>query len=95
VRGRLASVGYRIVGTPPARDAPKKERLLWLRRYYLRMLLLALPAYVLAVIFLSTPWIWIVLGVGILLWVQGFASLSFQIRRESRRAATPSSHSAG
>jgi hypothetical protein len=85
--GRLASAGYRILGTPPAPDAPRKARLLWLRGYYLRMLPLSLLAYVLMAIVLPTPWAWIVPAVSALLWLQGFVSLSLRIRREGRQGS--------
>jgi hypothetical protein len=83
--GRLVSAGYRIIGTPPGAGAPRKERLLWLRRYYLRMVPLALAGYVLVAVFLPAPWAWAVPAGGALLWMQGFASLSRRIRREDRR----------
>jgi hypothetical protein len=78
----LAKLGRRITGPPPARDAPKMELLLFVRRVYLRALPLALVSYVLAVVYLPTLWAWAVPAVGMLLWVQGFASLSLRIRRE-------------
>jgi hypothetical protein len=83
--GRLARAGRRFVGTPPPTEAPKKEHLLFLRRYYLRMLPLALVAYAAVAIVLPTPWAWAVPVGGTLLWLQGFVSLSVRIRRENRR----------
>jgi hypothetical protein len=95
VRSRLVSAGYRIFGKPPAANAPRKERLLWLRRYYLRTLLVSLPALVLLAVYSSRAWVWAVLGAGALVWVQGFASLSVRIRRERRRGDAPDSRTAG
>jgi hypothetical protein len=80
----LASLGRRFTGTPPCKDAPKKELLLWLRRYYIRLLPLNLVAFIAVVMYLPTPWAWAVPAAGGLLWLQGFASLGLRIRRENR-----------
>jgi hypothetical protein len=89
MKDRLARAGYRLVGKPPAKGAPTKDRLLWLRRYYLRMLALLVPLIVLLVVYPPNRWAWILIGVGALGWVQGFASLSLRIRRETRRGDAP------
>ena len=58
------------------------ERLRWLRRFYVRMLALAaLPVAAIAVGGASTG-VWLALGVGALGWLQGFATLLLQLRRE-------------
>ncbi|HWX95220.1 MAG TPA: hypothetical protein VNZ01_00090 [Solirubrobacteraceae bacterium] len=82
--GRLASAGDRILGGRPPEGAPRREVLLWLRRFYLRMLPLALVAYLLVAIYLPAPWAWAVPAAGVLFWVQGYVSLSLRIRREAR-----------
>ena len=85
--GRLVAVGYRMLGGRPAADASRRTRLLWLRGYYLRMLALAVPVYVVVAVLLPTPWAWVIPGGGLLLWLQGFVSLSRRIRREDRQEA--------
>jgi hypothetical protein len=82
--GRLASVGYRIIGKPPPAGAPRIEVLMWLRRYYLRMLPFSLLVVPFLVIYSTALWVWLVAAASALVWVQGFLSLSLRIRREER-----------
>jgi hypothetical protein len=91
MNARLASAGYWIFGTgpPPPRDAPRKELLLWVRRFYPRTFLFSLPALVCIVVFLPAPWAWAVPCGVVLLQVQGYTSLSRRIRREDRRGDVP------
>ncbi len=74
---------YRVVGPPPSKDAPRSERLRWIRRLNVRW---STPAAALALILLVVwvvPWWIAVIGVA---W-QGYtiASISHKIRREERR----------
>jgi hypothetical protein len=52
---------------------------------YWRMLLFALPLYVILTISAEPAWVLVPAGVGTLIWLHGFASLSVRIRREQRR----------
>jgi hypothetical protein len=77
----------RIFGVKPGRDAPKLERLLWFRGYYLRNLPLTV---------LGIAAVWLLLGASqrwiapliLLPWVAGFARLNVEIRNEKRRAGS-------
>jgi hypothetical protein len=60
------------------------QRLRWARRFYPLQLLIALPASVLLLIVASGTLTYIVLGAGALLWLEGYLSLSIQIRRAER-----------
>jgi hypothetical protein len=71
----------RIFGVKPGRDAPKLERLLWFRRYYVRNLPLTVMGVALVASFLS---LWIV-AIFALPWLAGFAVLNVQIMGERRR----------
>jgi hypothetical protein len=86
---RVAELGFHVFGHPPGADAPRVERLSYLRRFYLWPLPLSLPVLVFA---LAAAWgsAWlVVIGVAAVLWVQGFASLGRQIRRERAAGAVP------
>jgi ABC-type dipeptide/oligopeptide/nickel transport system permease subunit len=75
----------RIFGVKPGRDAPKLERLLWFRGYYLRNLpLMVLVLGVLALSLGSSQW-WIAVVLA-LTWIAGFARLNVEIRSEKRRS---------
>jgi ABC-type transport system involved in multi-copper enzyme maturation permease subunit len=78
---RSRSIFNRLYGVPPGRDAPKLDRLLWFRGYYLRSLVLAALPIVFVVVFLPA-WIAVVV---MLPWLIGFARLSAEIRGERRR----------
>ncbi len=82
------SAASHFFGPPPAPDAPRAERLHYLRRIYLRPLPFSLPVFAFAVAAEWGSWWLVPLGVGAVLWVQGFASLGRQIRRE--RTTAPS-----
>jgi hypothetical protein len=60
----------RIFGIKPARDAPKLERLLWFRGYYLRWLPLTVLAIAALSVIASHWWIPVVAA---LLWIAGFS----------------------
>lgn len=78
----LLSVAWRLVGRPPAAGAPRAERLRWLRGVYLKTLALAaLPLAAIAISGASTG-VWLALGIGALVWLQEFATLLLQLRRE-------------
>jgi hypothetical protein len=78
---RFQPIFDRVFGVQPGPDAPKLDRLLWFRRYYLRNLALMVPASVVVLLFLP-PWIVVVVA---LPWLLGFARLSAEIRRERRQ----------
>jgi hypothetical protein len=82
---RLRLVGSRVFGAPPPKDAPRSELLRWIRRFYLRPLPLTVAVYVLAIVWASQTWVYIVLTAAALLWLQGIGSLSLRIRREQHR----------
>lgn len=81
---RLASTTARLFGDPPSKRAPRSEHLRWIRGFYLRMAPFALPTYALVLIYSSSTWIWIVLALSTLVWIQGFVALCLRIRRESQ-----------
>ncbi len=77
---RFQPIFDRVFGVKPGGDAPKLERLLWFRRYYLRNLVLMAPALFLVTLF------WPVWAAAVLAlpWLLGFARLNLEIRREHR-----------
>lgn len=76
----LARLGFRITGPPPPKGAPRVEVLLWMRRYYIRMLLFPTPFWILLVL-IGPTWAWIALGVGGAIWLQGFITVNLRIKR--------------
>lgn len=56
----------------------------WIRGYYLRMLPLTLVAVAMLLVWERQTWVFVVLAVSALIWLQGVASLSVRIRREER-----------
>lgn len=77
---RGMSLFNRVYGIYPGPDAPKLERLLWFRSYYLRNLALIALGIVVVLVYLP---LWIV-AVIMLPWLLGFARLTAEIRRERR-----------
>jgi hypothetical protein len=77
--------GLQLFGTPPGPNSSREERLLYLRRYYLRPLPFTLLVCVFAVVVVSSTFGYIAVGLSALLWLQGFATLTLQIRRERKR----------
>jgi hypothetical protein len=73
----------RIYGVKPGRDAPKLDRLLWFRSYYLRNLPLTVVGIVVLALLLGPSSHWL-LAVIALPWVLGFARLNLEIRRAKR-----------
>jgi hypothetical protein len=57
----------------------------WIRGYYLKMLPLALVPAAMLIVWEAHAWVFVVLGVFALLWLQSVVSLSVRIRREQRR----------
>jgi hypothetical protein len=57
----------------------------WIRGYYLKMLPLMLVAVAMLLVWEGHVWVFVVLGVFALLWLQSVVSLSVRIRREERR----------
>lgn len=83
--GAMRSLSTRLFGSAPVKEAPKIERLEWLRGVYVRMLPLNLAAF--AVAFLASGWPTLaplLIGAGALMWLQGWVSLSLRIRRLRR-----------
>jgi hypothetical protein len=78
---RTQSIFNRAFGIKPGPDAPKLDRLLWFRTYYLRSLGLTALAIVVVALFLP-PWI---AAVVVLPWSVGFARLNAEIRRERKQ----------
>lgn len=71
----------RFFGVKPGRDAPKLDRLLWFRGYYLR----PLPAIVVVwALLLALHVSWALLAVIWVPWLLGFALLNAEIRHERR-----------
>jgi hypothetical protein len=58
----------------------------WVRSYYLRILPLTLVAVAMLLVWDEQTWVFAVLALCALIWLQGMASLSLRIRREERRA---------
>jgi hypothetical protein len=81
---RLADMGVKVFGQPPPKDAPRSAQLRWVRRFYGWGLLFGLPACAGLVARGSQTWMLVVVGIGALLWLQGFASINVQIRRALR-----------
>ncbi len=80
----MASLGHKLVGEPPGKDAPRAAKLRWIRGIYLRPLPLLLFVY--AILAVGASWLELALaGVSALTWLQGFVSLSLRIRREEHR----------
>ena len=77
----------RIFGIKPGRDAPKLERLLWFRVYYLRNRPLVAFALGAAALVLGSSYWWITV-IAALAWIVGFARLNVEIRSEKRRAGS-------
>ncbi len=78
---RFLPMFNRVFGVKPGRDAPKLDRLLWFRRYYLRNLVLVVPVAVLVLAF-APAWILVLVMVP---WLLGFARLSAELRQERGR----------
>ena len=81
-------MSFHVFGPPPAADASRAERLHYLRRFYLRPLPLSLPVLVFAVLAEWGSWWLVPLGVGAVLWVQGFSRSAVRSVASGRRART-------
>jgi hypothetical protein len=84
----LARQGFRIVGPPPPKGAPKAELLRFVRRCYTRMLPFYIPLLVLLVFAGLPTWAWIVVAAGAALWLQGFISINLRIKRQAKGPRT-------
>jgi len=78
---KAQSIFNRVFGVQPGPDAPKLDRLLWFRSYYLRSL--GLMAVGIAAVIVWLP-LWLV-AVVVLPWLVGFAQLNGEIRRERKQ----------
>jgi hypothetical protein len=77
-----------VVGVPPERDAPKGAKLLWVRPMYYGWSLPCLAFLALLGVFTGMRGLWVLLGVGVCLWLFGFAFVNLQIRND-RRSSPP------
>lgn len=77
----LARQGVRIVGPPPPKGAPKVQTWRFVRRFYIRMLLITVPVWIVVAFDGAPTWLWIVLGISAASWLQGFISVNLRIRR--------------
>jgi hypothetical protein len=82
---RLRTLVWKLVGEPPPKSAPRVQFLRWIRGYYLRMLPLTLVVVAMLLVWESQTWVFVLLAMSALIWLQGVASLSLRIRREERR----------
>jgi hypothetical protein len=82
---RLRTAGFLVFGEPPPPTAPRSEMLRWVRRFYVRPLPLMLVVYVMVILWTSQTWVYVTLGVGTLMWLQGLVSLGRRISREQER----------
>jgi hypothetical protein len=81
---RTQSIFNRAFGIKPGPDAPKLDRLLWFRTYYLRSLGLVALGIVVVILFLP-PWI---AAVVLLPWLLGFARLTAKSDASANTADT-------
>jgi hypothetical protein len=81
MRESLAKHSVRIFGPPPPKGAPEIETWTFVRRIYSRSILFTVPVWVLVALDRDPTWVWIVLGVGAAIWLQGFISVNRRIRR--------------
>jgi hypothetical protein len=89
MKDRLRAASVRLYGEPPSQDAPRSQRFRYVQRLYLRLLPFALPAYACVFVFARQTWVFVVIGIGALVWLQGLVSISFRIRREERKERVP------
>jgi hypothetical protein len=82
------SVFVRLFGESPGRHTSRLARLCWMRRFSLVTFLIGVPAYVFVFLFADATWVYIALGVALLLWLQSLVSLGIRIRRERSREAS-------
>lgn len=61
------------------------QLLRWIRGYYLRMLPLTLVVVAMLLVWESQTWVFVLLALSALIWLQSVTSLSLRIRREERR----------
>lgn len=53
----------------------------YVRRIYIRLLPFTVPLWLLVALQGGPTWLWIVLGIGAVTWLQGFISVSLRIKR--------------
>jgi hypothetical protein len=83
--GWLRAASVELYGELPPKDAARSTRFSSVRHMSLRMLLFAIPAYACIFLFWRQTWVLVVVGAGVLLWLETMISLSLRIRRERRR----------
>lgn len=79
------SIAFKLLGSPPPKDAPRVEFLRWIRRFYLRLLPFTLAVAVVVLVWVEETWLLVVLLVSVLIGLQSVSSLSLRIRREEQR----------
>jgi hypothetical protein len=84
VPDRLRTLGVKLYGQPPAKGAPRSERLRYERRAWIGYLPFVVGAVVAAAVWGRT-WTLVVFAAFGLFWIQAFASISLRARREQRR----------
>jgi hypothetical protein len=67
----LAKHSVRIFGPPPAKGAPEIEKWAFVRRIYSRSILFTVPVWIVVALDGEPAWVWIVLGIGAAIWLQG------------------------
>jgi hypothetical protein len=83
---RVRSLGFKLYGAPPPKGSRKSQQLRWIRGFYLKPLPLVLVVDVMGPRVVSQPWVLVLLGAGMAIWLQGLISISLRIRREERDA---------
>jgi hypothetical protein len=82
---RGSQIVYRVVGNPPPKPSPRLATFRWLRRLYLRWFLPLLLVLFATVAVTGAPqWAWVAAAVCAVIWLGGFASISYQIARQQR-----------
>jgi hypothetical protein len=76
----------RIIGPPPEQGAARVEVLRWIRRFYALGLATGVPVMVLALLLAGgATAVYIPVGLGALIWLQGFITVNVQIRRAQQQ----------
>jgi hypothetical protein len=79
--GRASSVLTRYLGLLPI-NPTKLERLVWVRRFSLRIAGPWIPVVIALAVYFDAIWFYIVVGAMLVLWLESLVGLSVNIRRE-------------
>jgi len=77
-------------GAVPPSDAPKVDKLAWTRGFYVRLLLVEAPVFLLVAalsVATASSWGWLIVLIGAGMWVCGFALVNIELSRARRRAS--------